>query len=82
MDIVTKPLKGIRFRRLQTSERLTTTTTDVFILSSFRLDVRAMPFPRTTASSGDDSFNTERLDEQNSAENIRSSMQKYLQVGI
>ena len=47
--------------------------------SSFRLDVRAMPFPRTTASSGDDSFNTERLDEQNSAENIRSSMQKYLQ---
>ena len=49
-------------------------------LSSFRLDVRAMPFPRTTASSGDDSFNTERLDEQNSAENIRSSMQKYLQV--
>ena len=58
------------------------TTTDVFILSSFRLDVRAMPFPRTTASSGDDSFNTERLDEQNSAENIRSSMQKYLQVGI
>ena len=49
--------------------------------NSFRLDVRAMPFPRTTASSGDDSFNTERLDEQNSAENIRSSMQKYLQVG-
>ena len=47
--------------------------------NSFRLDVRAMPFPRTTASSGDDSFNTERLDEQNSAENIRSSMQKYLQ---
>ena len=41
-----------------------------------------MPFPRTTASSGDDSFNTERLDEQNSAENIRSSMQKYLQVGL
>ena len=38
-----------------------------------------MPFPRTTASSGDDSFNTERLDEQNSAENIRNSMQKYLQ---
>ena len=52
-----------------------------YLLSSFRLDVRAMPFPRTTASSGDDSFNTERLDEQNSAENIRSSMQKYLQVG-
>jgi hypothetical protein len=48
--------------------------------SSSRLDVRAMPFPRTAgASSGDDSFNTERLDEQNSAENIRQSMQKYLQ---
>ena len=54
-----------------------------FLLTcSFRLDVRAMPFPRTTASSGDDSFNTERLDEQNSAENIRSSMQKYLQVEV
>lgn len=44
-----------------------------------KLDIRAMPFPRTAGgSSGDDSFNTERLDEQSSADNIRQSMQRYL----
>ena len=41
------------------------------------LSVRAMPAPKNP--SGDDSFNTERLDDQNSAENLRQSMHKYLQ---
>lgn len=46
-----------------------------------KLDIRAMPLPRpsTAASSGDDSFNTERLDEQSSAQSLRQSMHKYLQ---
>ena len=43
-----------------------------------RLDVRAMPLPKNSSSSADDSFNTERLEDQNSAENLRQSMQKYL----
>ena len=48
---------------------------------SARLDVRAMPLPKNNgngSSSADDSFNTERLEDQNSAENLRQSMQKYL----
>ena len=55
---------------------------------SGKLDVRAMPHPRastTSASSGEDTLNasavapSDLLDSQSSAENIRQSMQKYLQ---
>jgi len=56
-----------------------------------RFDVRAMPPPKDLAtlspepggasggSLGDESFNTEVLDSQHSADNLRQSMQKYLQ---
>ena len=41
------------------------------------LSVRAMPAP-AAAAANDGSFNSERLEDQNSAENLRVSMQKYL----
>ena len=41
------------------------------------LSVRAMPAPSAGAAN-DGSFNSERLEDQNSAENLRVSMQKYL----
>ena len=55
-----------------------------------RFDVRAMPPPKDLSPDvegahggggghGDDSFNTEVLDSQHSAANLRQSMQKYLQ---
>lgn len=52
-----------------------------------RFDVRAMPPPKDLSPDiegaigghGDDSFNTELLDSQHSAANLRQSMQKYLQ---